>query len=350
MNLSLTGSGVGNRPGLEGDNHKSYEEDAPMFEIKRRLNLQLFAEGAPAGDGGGAGGEGSSAATGENPAAAGREWLRANGAPEAAITDGRAEAVGRELSKGKANGKAGGQVAAAASEKGGFTLPEGTTWEQLMSVPWVNQQMQETVKKSKKDGGAAQKSMEALTPALNLLAKHYGLDAANLDHAALAEKIAGDDTYYEALALEKGVDIGTARQMQAEQQKAESFREEQTRQHYLKMVEDGKALASIYPGFDLRTELQNPAFARLTQPAVMQALGGLKGVYEAVHREELAKQRETAAAQTARVQQAQTIAAGGRPTELGGGYTTNPAAKTRFSGEEVRSIADRVRRGEKIVL
>ena len=98
MNLSLTGSGVGNRPGLEGDNHKSYEEDAPMFEIKRRLNLPLFAEGAPAGDGGGAGGEGSSAATGENPAAAGREWLRANGAPEAAITDGRAEAVGRELS------------------------------------------------------------------------------------------------------------------------------------------------------------------------------------------------------------------------------------------------------------
>lgn len=321
-----------------------------MFEKKRRLNLQLFAEGAPAGDGGASGGEGSSAATGENPADAGREWLRANGAPEAAITDGRAEAVGRDLLKGKANGNAGKQVAAAASEKGGFTLPEGTTWEQLMSVPWVNQQMQETVKKSKRDSGAAQKSMEALAPALNLLAKHYGMDAANLDHAALAEKIAGDDTYYEALALEKGVDIGTARQMQQEQQKTESFREEQTRQHYLKMVEDGKALASVYPGFDLRTELQNPAFARLTQPAVMQALGGLKGVYEAVHREELAKQRETAAAQTARVQQAQTIAAGGRPTELGGGYTTNPAAKTRFSGEEVQSLADRVRRGEKIVL
>lgn len=323
-----------------------------MFENKRRLNLQLFAEGAPAGDGG-AGGEGaSSAATGENPAAAGREWLKSNGATDAMITDGRAEAVGRELLRGKANGKAGKQAAAAASEKGneGFTLPEGTTWEQLMSVPWVNQQMQDTVKKSKKDGGAAQQSMEALAPALKLLATHYGLDAGNLDHAALAAKIAEDDTYYEAEALRTGTDIATARRSVQAQQQAESFREEQTRQHYRNMVEEAKTLAGVYPGFDLRKELENPAFARLTQPAVMQALGGLKGVYEAVHREELAKQREAAAAQIARQQTAQTIAAGGRPAELGGGISTQGAAKTSWTRDEVTSISERVRRGEKIVL
>lgn len=324
-----------------------------MFsDNKRRLDLQLFAEGASAGDGG-AGGEGASpAATGDNPADAGRKWLRENGAPESAITNGRAEAVGRDLLRGKANGKAGKQVAAATNEKGneGFTLPEGTTWEQLMSVPWVNQQMQDTVKKSKKDGGAAQESMEALTPALKLLAKHYGLDTGNLDHAALAEKIAGDDLYYEAEALKNGVDISTARQMVQEQQRNESFREEQTRQHYLAMVEEARTLGEVYPGFDLRAELQNPAFARLTQPAVMKALGGLKGVYEAVHREELAKQREAAAAQLARQQTAQTIAAGGRPAELGGGVGTQGAAKTKWTREEVNSIAERVRRGEKIIL
>ena len=324
-----------------------------MFSNKSRLDLQLFAEGAPAGDGGAAGGEGvNSAAKGDNPADAGREWLRANGAPEAAITDGRAEAVGKELLRGKADGKAGKQDAAAASEKGitGFTLPEGVTWEQLMSVPWVNEKMQDTVRKSKKDGGAAQQSMEALTPALKLLAKHYGLEADKLDHAALAQKISEDDTYYEAEALRTGVDVTTAKQNAKAEQQQESFREEQTRQHYMAMVEEAKSLADVYPGFDLRKELQNPAFARLTQPAVMKALGGLKGVYEAVHREELAKQREAAAAQLARQQTAQTIAAGGRPTELGGGVSTQTPAKTRWTRDEVQSIADRVRRGEKITL
>ena len=345
-----------------------------MFENKRRWDLQLFAEGA-AGDGG-AGGEGASpAATGaehsEDPAVAGREWLMSNGATEAQITDGRALAVGKQLLKerrsaAKADGNAGAQVAAAADEGEGskqqtaWALPEGTTWEQLMAVPWVNQQMQDTVKKAKRDTKNATGAMEALGPALEMLARHHGLDLSNgLDHKALAEKILADDSLYEAKALQMGVDVETARKMvQRERETAarnqaqtQSWHEEQLQSHYLGMVSEAKALAQEYPGFDLKTELRNPNFARLTQPAVMQALGGLKGVYETIHREELAKQRETAAAELARQQAAAAIRSGAsRPAEHGDGVTATPAARTSFTGDEIRDLAARAARGEKIAL
>lgn len=339
-----------------------------MFEFKRRLNLQLFAEGAPAGDGGASGTEGASAATGENPADAGREWLKSNGATDAQITNGRAKAVGEQLlrerkSKTETDGNAEAQVAAAADTGEGskqWALPEGTTWEQIMSVPEMNAKMQETVQKAKRDTKNAQGAMDALTPALEMLAKHHGLDMSNgLDHKALAEAILADDTLYEAKALQMGVDIQTARQMVQQEQKAaaqnrqqaQSFQDEQLQKHYMGMVEEAKTLANQYPGFDLRAELQNPAFARLTQPAVMQALGGLKGVYETIHREELAQKREAAAAELAKQQAAQAIRSGSmRPGEHGDGKTASPAPRTSFTPAEVAELAARARRGEKIIL
>jgi hypothetical protein len=339
-----------------------------MFDTRKsRLNLQIFAEGAPAGDGGAAPGAESSAATAEDPAVAGREWLKSNGATEAMITPGRAKAVGLQLQKERgtttgADGKAEAQVAAAADAGEGskqWALPEGTTWEQIMSIPEMNAKMQETVQKRLKGSKAAEEAMQTMAPALKLLAKHHGLEGESLDYEALAEKIMGDDSIIEAKALQMGVSTEVARQMVREEQTAaaqgrarqETFQEETMRSHYTAMVEEAKSLATVYPGFDLRTELQNPHFARLTQPAVMQALGGLKGVYEAVHREELTKQRETAAAELARQQVAADIRAGAaRPSELGDGKTASPGPRTSFSGDEVRELARRAARGEKIVL
>lgn len=344
-----------------------------MFENKRRWDLQLFAEGA-AGDGGAGGAGDSPAAAGaehsEDPVAAGREWLKSNGATDAQITDGRAKAVGKHLmqerSAAKADGKAGAQVAAAADKGEGskqqtaWALPEGTTWEQIMSVPEFNQKMQDTVKQAKRDTKNATGAMEALTPALEMLARHHGLDLSNgLDHKALAEKILADDSLYEAKALQMGVDLETAKQMVRREQEAaarnqaqaQSWHEEQLQSHYLGMVNEAKALAQEYPGFNLKAELQNPNFARLTQPAVMQALGGLKGVYETIHREELAKQRETAAAELAKQQAAAAIRSGAsRPAEHGDGVTAAPAARTSFTGSEIRELAARAARGEKIAL
>lgn len=340
-----------------------------MFEKKRRWDLQLFAEGA-AGDGGAGGGEASPAATGDDPAVAGREWLLSNGATEAQITDGRAKAVGEQLLKertaAKADGNAGAQVAAAAkSEKGSkqqtaWALPEGTTWEQLMGVDWVQQKMQDTVKQAKRDTKNATGAMEALGPALEMLARHHGLDLSNgLDHKALAEKIMADDTLYEAKALQMGVDIDTAKQMVQREREAaarnqaqtQSWHEEQMQQHYLGMVNEAKTLAQEYPGFDLNAELRNPNFARLTQPAVMQALGGLKGVYETIHREEIAKQREAAAAELTKQQMAQAIRSGAsRPGEHGDGMAAAPAVRTGFTADEIHDLAARAARGEKIAL
>lgn len=340
-----------------------------MFEIKRRLDLQLFAEGAP-GDGG-AGGEGANpAATGENAADAGRKWLLENGAPAAKITSGRAEAVGkrilRDKAQAKADGNAGAQVATAAktendnteksSGAAAWALPEGTTWEQIMSVPEMNARMQDTVKKAKRSGGAAQKNLEALTPALEVLARHHGLDIQDADfHTKLAEAIEGDDTYYEARALQMGVDVTTARRMDQQERKnarqIASQQEQIMQQHYVSLVEQGKAMMAKYPGFDLRAELKNDAFRRLTHPSLIQAMGGLEGVYEHVHRKELQQQREAAAAELARQQAAQTIQAGGyRPGELGAGQMTAVASDAPMTPERARKIAQDARRGIKVAL
>lgn len=334
----------------------------------KRLDLQLFAEGA--GDGGAAGAENNPAERGENPADAGRAWLLENGAPAAKITPGRAEAVGKAIAAkagAETNGKKAGVQDAAATEeskpnteKGSeWKLPDGTTWEQIMSVPEFNQKMQDTVKKAKKDVGAAQAAMTALAPGLELLAKYYGLDPANLDHAELVKKIESDDSMFEAKALEMGVDVGTARQMaQQERQTAQANRQTQAaqlegtmQQHYLSLVEQGKALAQKYPGFDLKTEMQNPVFTRLSSPALIEAMGGLEGVYEHVHRKELQQAREAAAAEQTRQQMAQTIQAGGlRPGELGDSIVVAAGADLPMTPERARQIAQAARRGEKITL
>jgi len=331
------------------------------MDEKTRLDLQLFAEGA--GDGGAAGAEGNPAETGVNSAVAGRKWLLENGAPAAKITRGRAEAVGKAIAAkptAKADGSNSGEQDAAAAEgnnteKGsGWKLPEGTTWEQIMSVPEMNARMQDTVKKAKKDGGAAQAAMAALAPGLELLVKYYGLDSENPDYTELAKRIEGDDTMFEARALEAGVDVATARQMvHTERQEAaakQSQIESSMQQHYRTLVEQGKALAQKYPGFDLKAEMENPAFVRLTTPGVFEAMGGLEGVYEHVHRRELRQQHEAAAAEQTRLQMAQTIQAGGmRPGELGSGIRT-AAGQQPMTPERARQITQAVRRGEKIAL
>ena len=107
-----------------------------------------------------------------------------------------------------------------------------------------------------------------------------------------------------------------------------------------------------FPGFDLRTELQNPAFRRMTAPnsglTVEQA-------YYAIHHDEIAPQAMAAGVQRAQRQISQSLQANGaRPVE--GAMTGNSGAPDvsidprRMSRAEREQIKERVRRGEKIIL
>ena len=165
--------------------------------------------------------------------------------------------------------------------------------------------------------------MGKLAPALELLARKHGMDPAKPDYEALAKAISEDRSYYEDKALEMGVPVETA--MKIDQQERETARvqrqEQQTieqqkiQQHFQKMQQQGEALKSKFPNFDLQKELQNPAFLRMTSPNVGISV---EDAYFAVHRNEIMSAGMQVTAQVTAQKISNSIQAGGRrPAEAG---------------------------------
>ena len=308
------------------------------------LDLQLFA-----GEGGGAGGDGSGtaagAATGDGATgtppdstdaeAAAQQRLRELGVPENVLQK-RAKrsapkaAAAVTTAKGADAGTQVNEQAAAANEtptpkeETTTETPKRMTWEEIMKDPEYNREMQAVVRASKKGAAQAEETLTILTPAMELLARKYQLDPANIDPKALADAISRDATYYEARALEMGVPVETA--MKVDQQERDSARETRTqqdalkeemhREHIAKLFEQGEALKKIFPDFDLRRELQNPAFARMTAPG--KGLMSVEDAYRAVHRKELEEAAHAATVRQTTEQVTNAVLAGQRrPVEAG---------------------------------
>lgn len=304
------------------------------------LDLQLFA-----GEGGGAGGDGggtaAGAATGDGATgtppdstdaeAAAQQRLREFGVPEKVLKRRARRAASKPaaaVTTAEGQGSeppAEGQVAAAdetptPKEETTTKTPKRMTWEEIMKDPEYNREMQAVVRASKKGAAQAEETLTILTPAMELLARKYQLDPANIDHKALADAISRDATYYEARALEMGVPVETA--MKVDQQERDSARETRTlkeemhREHIAKLFEEGEALKKIFPDFDLRRELQNPAFARMTAPG--KGLMSVEDAYRAVHRAALEKAAHEETVRRTTEQITASIRAGThRPDEAG---------------------------------
>ena len=76
-----------------------------------------------------------------------------------------------------------------------------------------------------------------------------------------------------------------------------------------------QALKAVIPNFDLRTEMQNPTFARLTSPSVGLSV---EDAFYAVHRREMQAQSMQVAAQQTRQMISNAIVSGtNRPDETG---------------------------------
>jgi hypothetical protein len=302
--------------------------------------LQLFAgEGGGASGGTGAsGGEGSGdgAVSGEsNGVAAEHQRLLELGVPEEKLRK-RAKRANAKLPEGAVRTapkqveeqKPQEQVATAeenpTEEKTEPTAPARMSWEEIMADPEYNKQMQAVVQSRLRDAKKAEESMSKLTPALEVLARRHGLDAENMDYDALAKAINDDDAYYEDKALEMGVTVETAKRIdqqerdQARQQKQEAINLEQQKfqQHFVKLEQQGEALKKVFPNFDLRTELQNPAFARMTAPGT--GLMSVEDAYRAVHRKEIEAAQSQVIAQRTAEKMSNAIQAGSRrPDENG---------------------------------
>lgn len=296
--------------------------------------LQLFAgEGAGASAGGEGGGDG--AVSGDNGLAAGDQRLLELGVPEEKLRK-RAQRAKAKLPEGAVRTapmqaqeqKPQEQVATAeenpTEDKTETPTPARMSWDEIMADPEYNKQMQAVVQSRLRSAKNAEEALAKMTPALEVLARKHGQDPANPDYEALAKAINDDDAYYEDKALEMGVSLETAKRLDqqerdtARQQREEARNLEQQRldNHFRNLEQQGEALKKVFPKFDLRTELQNPAFARMVAPGT--GIMSVEDAYKAVHRREIeAAQSQVIAQQTAQKISNAIQAGSRRPDENG---------------------------------
>ena len=329
-----------------------------MFNNKW-LNLQLFA-GEGAGDGGCEG-----AATGVPAVDPGQQRLMELGVPESKIRKNRAYKLNTPAPKPAAAGqeKAPEQKAEQAAAAENPTEEKKTdasarmSWEEIMKDPEYNKQMQAVVQSRLRSAKGAEETLGKLAPALELLARKHGQDPANLDYEALAKAISDDGSYYEDKALEMGVSVETAMRIdQQERETARQQREQQRtleqqkfQQHIMRLEQQGEALKKVFPNFDLRKELQNPAFARMTSPNVGISV---EDAYYAVHRSEIQAAAMQVTAQKTAQKISNSIQAGNRRPSENGTSGQAPSVTTfdysRASREQREALKKRIRSGEKI--
>ena len=322
------------------------------------LNLQLFA-GEGAGDGGGEG-----AATGENSADAGQQRLLELGVPADKIRKNRAYKLNTPAPKSAEAGQAKApenKQAQAAAATNPTEEPTGSparmSWKEIMADPEYNKEMQAVVQSRVRSAKVAEDNLGKLTPALELLARKHGQDPANIDYDALAKAISDDESFYEEKALEMGVSVETAKRIDqqerdnARQQRQEAMNLEQQKfqQHIVKLEQQGEAMKQVFPNFDLRKELQNPVFARMTSPNVGISV---QDAYYAVHRNEIMSAGMQVAAQKTAQKISNSIAAGSRRPNENGTSGQAPSVTTfdyrSMSPEQKKAFKDRIRSGEKI--
>lgn len=322
-----------------------------MFNRTKWKMLQLFADGGASGAAGGDGGAASE--TGDNSADAGQQRLLELGVPKDKIRKTRAKQVStlpegayrtqQQMIQPK-------QQAAAAETNDAQTeqnTPTRMSWEEIMKDPEYNQEMQKVVKSRLKDADANKAILDTLSPALKKLAQDYGLDPENLDYEALVKSVTGE---YEDKALEMGVSKETVMKLDQQQRTLE---QQKFQNHIQKLEQQGEAMKTVFPNFDLRTEMQNPTFARLTSPNIGMSV---EDAYYAVHRKELQTASMQVAAKKTAKMISNAIQSGSRRPDETGSAAQAPSVTTfdyrNASPAQRAELKARIRaaaaRGEKI--
>ena len=297
------------------------------------LSLQLFAEGAGAGDGGTAEGQGVTAA------AALPQTKGEKSNPLAGVKYGIQE------------------EAAPAAEVQSVAQPDrNAVFEQLIKGEYkdlYDARVQDTIQKRLKGQKETVDKFNALSPTLELLAKKYGVDAADIE--ALNNAIQEDDSYFEQEALEKGMsvkDLKEFKKMERENanlkaQMEEAQRQEKGKQLYSEWMQQADEAKKVYPSFDLRAEMNNPKFVDLLRSNI-----DVRTAYEVLHKDEIIPAAMQFTAQQVESKLAKSIASGAsRPSENGMSSQSAAVVKSdvsQLSKADRAEIIRRVQRGEKI--
>ncbi len=317
--------------------------------VSGKMNLQLFAEGGDGGSGAGETSQSSGADNSPDRGALGREENSALGEENAAPD----EAEGRD---GESKGEEEKKLSPAERRK---------KFGQLMSGEYraeAEEMMQQAV-------ALAAKNLEAspeMRGLLEAIGEKYGTDATDL--AALTEAVRNgqvkDDAYFERLAMEKGISVKTAREMDkletqnkrltAQQAAAQQMQREAEQRARIAAIHEewnreAAALKERYPDFDQAEVLANPEVEKM-----MRAGCSMEAAYRAAYFDRImAQQTEATARQvengvTERIRQR-----GARPGENGtrpGGAVQTHLDVSSMSRKDREALEKRVLRGEIITL
>ena len=300
-------------------------------------SLQIFAEGgAGAGDGGTAPGQGVTAAAAlpqtkgakSNPLADVKYGIQEEAAPAAEVQTETTEAP-----------------------------PDpNAEFEKLIKGQYKEQydaRVQDTIQKRLKGTKETVDKYNALQPVLEILAKKHGVDASDI--GALQKAIEADDSYFEDEAVERGLTVQQLKEMRKMERENADLRrqmqEQQTQENanklYASWMNQAEEAKKVYPGFDLRAEMNNPRFVDLLRSNI-----DVRTAYEVLHKDEIIPAAMQFTAKTVESKLAKKIAANGaRPTENGmssGSAAVVKSDVSQLSKADRAEIIRRVARGEKI--
>lgn len=316
-------------------------------KMDHKFDLRLFDGAAGAGDGAGGGGESSAANAGVTEAAAVPQnpTRRRKADPYANVQFGKAKnAQAQEQPKATPEQPDPEAEWKAAKEKHRELFNRDTSGIVQARIANTKQ---------------AEETLSKLSPILDGLGKKYGKQADDIDGILAA--YTDDDSLYEDEAAKAGIPVAVYKQMEhlkadkaaRDAKDAQTLQEQQFQQHIQGMIADFDTnVKSVFPQADLRAELQNPEFRRLTSPEVGVSA---KDAYWLVHRAEIQSQTMQVAAQKAQQKLSQSVQSGiARPDENGTRNVSTPLDirddPAKWSKAEREEVKKRVRMGQKIIL
>ena len=213
--------------------------------------------------------------------------------------------------------------------------------------------VKDTVQKRLKSTKETVDKYNSLLPMLDMLSQRYGVDASDIE--ALRNAIEDDDAYYENEAMELGISVDQLkkiRHMERENAELKRQMEEQQKNNkaaeiYAEWMRQADELKTVYPTFDLETELQTPKFVELLQSNI-----DMRTAFEVMHRDEIVSSAMQFTAQKTKEKITNSIIANGsRPTENGNNSQGAASVKSdvsQLSDKSVDEILKRAKRGENI--
>lgn len=316
------------------------------------MDLQMFAEG---GDGSGAGETSQSAGADSSPSRGALGRTENSALDEQGSTDQKAEGSGSENGEGEAGEEA--KKPSPAERRRAFGQMMSGEYKDL-----ADEMMQNAVQ-------IAAQNLEAspeMRGLLEAIAEKYGTDATDLTALtdAIRNGVVKDDAYFEKIAMEKGISVKTAREMDkletqnkrltAQQQAAQQMQKAAAERARIAQIQarwdaEADALQAKYPDFDRDEVLANPEVEKM-----MRAGCSMEAAYRAAYFDRLMARQTAATAQQTeqgvlnRVQQRAN-----RPAENGtrpGGAVQTHLDVEHMSRKDREALEKRVLRGEIITL